>query len=172
MQRSPNPFSNRTLGEYSAEQLRPGTRLAFDLYYCELGWVAFDRDRRPVRGPSVLLISGVKLFQPNGDRRPDVKWQKVIRVHAWVLKDGAEIVLNCTADKPTRDIWRLIREYCAAMSSNVDEEGRDKIPIVEIGTLPSKMVKRNAFVQPFAGQYRLIGWISEAKLRRLNSARR
>lgn len=124
----------------SNDKIEHGTPMAFLLMECQLAWQGFDRanNNKMVKGPSVPIVTG-KALPAHPDDNPDVQWSKVVRVLVRMLDGSPQMTLTAKADKPTREIWKLIASYGSLMGRNRDEKGRNKIPIVEVGARSFQM---------------------------------
>lgn len=128
---------NGKTGEFitnNGDKFAPGTVMAFLLWEARLAWQGFDRanNNKPVKGPSVPLLSGAPLPAPDTAANPDVKWNKVILTLVRTLDGGPQMLLTSKADTSFREIWRLVKTYGEHMGRHVDDKGCNKIPLVEI----------------------------------------
>ena len=114
------------LGEETAE---PGAPVVFEFLTAKQEWLGFDAQNKPVRGPSVSFLSGQPL--PDHDNTPGVRWVKQIVVSI-VTMDGKRVVYSAKAERPTRAIWRLLNTFGQKMPMMVDDQGRFKMPVVEL----------------------------------------
>lgn len=193
-----NPFTNRAreigvqdgaylrlngkTGEFvtsSGDALAYGTQLAFMLMHAKLAWQGFDKadNDKLVKGPAVSLLSMQPLPEPDRKANPDVKWQQVMQVLVRTLDGEPQMLLTAKAEKPTREIWRLVKAYGAKMGQNIDETGKNKIPIVAISARPHEMTvddetapllstgKRPKIkITVYFEKYEIVDWASEAEL--------
>lgn len=180
-----NPFLNRA----KAENVTDGTYLRFngnegryisndtevevdselicDLYNCRLGWQGFDNDNKPYRGDEVSLISGAELPEPDRTNE-DVRWSKVVKF-AVMTVDGKDLLYTSKADKPTREVWKLIKKYGAEMMRNVDEHNRYKVPVVKFSARSFQInvdVEENGKTRKvkttkYAEAFTIVGWLSQ-----------
>lgn len=158
----------------------PNTQLVFDLLNCIEAWQGFDNDSKLVKGPEVSFKEGKKLKDP--EQIPGVKWTKIFRIQVRMLDGSPALTYTAKADKPTREIWKLIRRYGEQMSRNRDETGAYMLPIVEISSRPyefkakEKKVVKNPVTgveeiveveQPakvFFESFPIVGWISQREI--------
>lgn len=154
--------------------LRHGDQLAFLMYHIKLAWLGFNSDNKPFRGPEVSLVTGAALPDPDpADFPDDIRWNKVALVTVRLLDGSPQMILSAKAEKPTRPIWRLIKEFGEKMGKNVDPvTGQNKIPIVEIGgrsfqidveeEVNGKKVKMKA--TKWGDTYKIVDWATEAEM--------
>ena len=145
-------------------EIEPGSEVVFDLFNCKLAWQGFDNDNRPHRGPEVSVVSGEVLADPPDDN-PDVRWGKVIKVALMTL-DGTQMMYTSKADKPTREIWRLIKRYGAEMMKNRDEAGNPMMPIIRMGARSFQIEvpdpqneKRKIKTTKYSEEFNISGWM-------------
>ena len=149
-------------------EIEPGSEVVFDLFNCKLAWQGFDNDNRPHRGPEVSVVSGAVLEDPPTSN-PDVRWAKVIKVALMTL-DGTQMMYTSKADKPTREIWRLIKRYGAEMMKNRDESGNPMMPIIRMGARSFQIEvpdpqneKRKIKTTKYSEAFDISGWMSMAE---------
>lgn len=168
------------LGEETAE---PGAPVVFEFLTAKQEWLGFDAQNKPVRGPSVSFLSGQPL--PDHDNTPGVRWVKQIVVSI-VTMDGKRVVYSAKAERPTRAIWRLLNTFGQKMPMMVDDQGRFKMPVVELHArsfsmnvdepirLPNGMFDidpatnqpkmQKVPVTKYSEDYRLVDWYSEDEI--------
>lgn len=168
----------------TGDKLEHGTPLAFHFWYAKLGWQGFDRanNNKGVKGPSVDIRSGAAL-PPAPDDNPDIQWQKIVLVPVRALDGSPQMLLSSKADKPTREILKLMKNYGSLMGRHRDEKGINMIPIVEIGARSFQMevedetkprLSTGKFpkvkVTKYSESYKIVEWLSEAQLREIEDA--
>lgn len=146
-------------------EIEPGSEIVFDLFNCKLAWQGFDLDNRPHRGPEVSVVSGDPLAEPNRTD-PDVRWSKVIKVAILTL-DGTQMMYTSKADKPTREIWRLIKRYGAEMMKKRDESGAPMLPIIRVGARSFQIEvedpndkRRKIKTTKYSEEFNIAGWMT------------
>lgn len=159
--------------------LEHGMQLAFLMSEVRIGWLGFDENNRPYRGPEARVADGSHLpALEDFENRPEflgksLRWNKVITVPVRLIDgSGPQMVLSTKGDKPTRPGWRLINSYGQLMARHIDDEGKNKIPVVEIGGRSfqidveeeqnGRKVKMKA--TKWGDTYAIKDWISEAEL--------
>jgi hypothetical protein len=163
---------NGNTGEYIIDnaELPAGFDAAIELIHAKQTWLGFDIDNRPVRGPEVTIVSGAAL--PDPEAKPDVRWNKQIVVPI-VLMDGRRILYSSKADKPTRPMWKLVRQFGGLMGRNRLADGRFKVPVVTMGARGFEMmieeeekgVKRKVKVRKYGEDFKIADWMAPDDVR-------
>lgn len=153
--------------------LEPGTPCAFAFLDAKQVWLGFDEDNKPHRGPEVLFLNGQVLPEP--EKILGVRWNKQIVVPL-ITMDGDQILYSSKADKPTRPIWRLIKQFGELMGRNRSEDGKFKVPVIELNSRPFEMTieelqndgsKRKIKVTKYAEDFKIVSWMDEDELTEL-----
>jgi hypothetical protein len=181
---------NGKTGEYIGSndtKLDHGTQLAFDLWNSVEAWQGFDSDNKLHRGPEAKFRDGVPLAEPDRSN-PKIKWAKVFKIQVRTLDGSPALTYTAKADKPTREIWKLIKRYGEQMGRQVDEAGKYMIPVIEIGarsyefmakekkvvknpqTGVEEIVEVEQKIKNFSEQFPIVGWVTEAEMDQIVAA--
>lgn len=177
-------------GEYKGSndiKIDHGTQMVFDLFNAIEAWQGFDKQSKLVKGPEAKFKDGLPCGMPD-ETLEGVKWQKIFRFQVRTLDGSPPMTYTAKADKPTREIWKLIKRYGEQMSRNVDAEGKFMLPLIEIGASPfsfdtkekkvvpnkktgqDEIVEEDVKVTVYFEKFPIIGWISEAEIDEMTAA--
>lgn len=101
----------------------------------KLGWIGFDNDNRPYRGPTVAMGGDEPLAEPTDIPDKKVRWTKQILVPVRFFgKDGSlnreQVLFTVRADKNSREGWKLMRRFGETYMRNLTADGRQKLPVI------------------------------------------
>lgn len=159
---------NGNTGQFvtNGPEIEPGSEVIFDLYHCKLSWQGFDKDNKPHRGPEVPFNSQTPLPDPS-DKNPDIRWGKVIKIGI-LTTDGTQMLYTAKADKPTREVWRLLKRYGAEIMKNRDADGNVMVPVIrmsirsfQIEVPDDKDPTRKIKATKFSEEFNIVGWVSQ-----------
>lgn len=183
-----NPFLNRTTAEgvneglfgrfngnngefmFGEDQTIPaGEVVICDLFHAKLGWLGFDPDNKPIKGPEVSFVSGDALS--DHESTPGVRWMKQL-IFEMTLIDGRSFIYSAKADKPSRPAWKLMQAYGKAIPRKRDDNRVPMIPVVEVGSAPFQMeieedrggVKCKVKVTKYKEVFNIVDWNTVAEV--------
>lgn len=152
-------------------ELEVGSQVVMELFNAKIGWLGFDSNNRPHKGPEVSVVSGASLPDPNSDNK-DVRWTKMIRV-GMITMEGKPLIYQAKADKPGRAILRLIQTYGQEMRRQQTASGYN-VPVVELGVRDFKVEieenGRKIKVTKYSEEFKIVSWLSRADVNALISA--
>jgi hypothetical protein len=117
-------------------ELAPGTPVVMAFLDAKVGWLGFDLQNKPHRGPEETIISGKALADP--PQTPGVKWQKQITLPI-VTMEGQQIMYAAKADKPTRPMWRLVKQFGELVQRHRGSDGKYMMPVVTLNSASFQM---------------------------------
>lgn len=168
-----------------------GSEFVFNMFGATVVHMGFDDNKKVYFSPKqpVAVSSGQNL--PDPENIPAVtRWTKMMRVNVAPGDTGKQIMLSGKADKPFRNIWKLLQQYGqqAVMNPDPGSSTGYKMPIVKIGSkeleakIPEKKVVVNqqtgkeevvsviTNVQYFVETYEITSWITEAEMQEIMEA--
>jgi hypothetical protein len=164
---------NGNTGQYIIDnnEMDAGFDAVIEMIHAKQAWLGFDSDNRPIRGPEVSIVSGKAL--PDPEDKPDVRWNKQIVVPI-VLMDGRRIVYSSKGEKPTRPMWKLIRQFGGLMGRHRLPDGRFKLPVVSMGSRGFEMMVeengKKVKVRKYGEDLKIVDWMTPDDVKNLVTA--
>lgn len=150
-------------------EIEPNESVLCDLHNAKIGWLGFDADNKPHRGPETTFGSGEVLASP--EPTPGIRWNKQV-VFEIVRMDGSTALYSGKADKPSRPVLKLMREYGQKYQRQAEAPKVYKLPIVEFGQASFQVeiteeapdgTKRKMKATKFREDFKIVNWYTHAE---------